>query len=172
MKDLFAAYLKTYFPESSLENEFGNIEYKSLKRICLYDEILANYDVALQTSIELFEQVFPNADQELFVLVTSWDNDISEIIYKCLEGYTESTCWYEKNELNEEHQKLLVRINKSKIKYQQLIKAIVDSQFPNNPCLNERINFINQQTHQVYFNWDAVLEVGLSPDTTSRVNIL
>ena len=165
MRDIFASYLNTYFPESSLECEFGVINYKSSTRICIYDEIIANYDMALQTSLEQFEQVFPDADQELLVLVTSWDNDISEIIYNCVEGFLESASWFVTNEFGEEHQKLLVRINKSKIQYRQLIKAIVDSELAGYPCFNERINFINQKTHQVYFNWDAMLEVGISPVT-------
>ena len=161
MREEFENFLTTNYCDSDLDAYVHEIKYAVKIRIELYHQLLNDYKVGFQTSIETFEEVFPNSDDEILVFISCWENYIPDFVEECFREVSDSFEWISiSTDSDCERLKKIIRVKRDNIDYHQLIGIILNCEVHVQPSHNIRIYFFNEVEGQVYYNWDSIMEIG------------
>ncbi len=133
--------------QSSLNYGFGNKETQIQEQGVKFSEI--------------FENIFPNENQEIYVIINSYFDFTTDYVLQQFENTERNFFRKEVFDpyLSKKREIVTLMIKRSECKYSTIITGILNDEFKLGPVIKDKIYFIDTANHVIFILWDGVVSV-------------
>lgn len=167
MKQLLFQYLQNHFPKSDLSATLcevnNNIEFGIWTGLKVGDKSSNELGFANELAIEIFESLFLQRKEPIWVLINEWDLNGEDYVIDQLNYLDSENCisWIFFDTTHEvDREQVFIIKQVDDINYKNILMAITNYEVDIFPSIDSRIFFIDPVQHIYYLYWDSHITIG------------